>query len=98
MTGGIESIFMGLINEPVAKYDTNMADTLQNHLFEFVGSDGSIRAIDLLAANINRGRDHGLAPYVEYRKKCGLASAYSFQDFSDVMSAENIQKLASIYE
>lgn len=98
MTGGIESIFLGLINEPASKYDTNMADTLQHHLFEFVASDGSIRAIDLLAANINRGRDHGLAPYVEFRKKCGLAPAYSFQDFSDVMSFESIQKLANVYE
>lgn len=98
MTGGIESIFLGLLNEPAAKYDSNLADTLQNHLFEFRLSDGSIQALDLLAANINRGRDHGIAPYNHYRQKCGLPLAYNFQDFSDVMPWENIQKLASVYE
>ena len=56
----MESILRGMINEPVSKYDTNFADTLQNHLFESRLSDGSVIAIDLAATNINRGRDHGI--------------------------------------
>ncbi len=56
VSGGIDSLFLSMINEPAGKYDTNVADALQNHLFEFRMSDGSVIATDLAAANINRGR------------------------------------------
>jgi peroxidase len=94
----VDSIFLGLINEPAAKYDNSIVDTLQNHLFEFTAADGSIQAFDLASLNINRGRDHGLPPYNKMRELCGLKRAFSFQDLIDVMSQEKINTLASLYE
>ena len=96
--GGVDSIFLGLINEPAAKYDNNVVDTLQNHLFEFIGADGSIQAFDLATLNINRGRDHGIPPYNKIRELCGLKKATTFQDLLDVMTQDKINTLASIYE
>ncbi|XP_050293643.1 peroxidase-like [Anthonomus grandis grandis] len=53
---------------------------------------------DLKAICIQRNRDHGLASYNDYRHFCGLPKAHSFQDFSDVISKDNVERLASLYE
>ncbi|XP_030749418.1 peroxidase isoform X2 [Sitophilus oryzae] len=53
---------------------------------------------DLKAICIQRNRDHGLASYNDYRHFCGLPRAYSFQDFLDVISPENVNRLASLFE
>lgn len=89
---------MGLINEPAQKFDTNVVDTLQNRLFEFRLSDNSVVAIDLAATNINRGRDHGIPGYNEIRERCGFSRANSFNDFGNLVAADKINQLASIYE
>lgn len=96
--GGIDTILLGLANEPMAKFDTHFADTLQNHLFEVKLSDGSSIAIDLAATNINRGRDHGISTYNTMREKCGLKKGTRFSDLADSISPENIQSLSMVYE
>ncbi|XP_066254166.1 peroxidase-like [Euwallacea similis] len=53
---------------------------------------------DLKAICIQRNRDHGLASYNDYRHFCGLPKARSFQDFLDVISTDNVARLASLYE
>ena len=89
---------VGLVGDASSKADLAIADTLQNHLFEKVEADGSITAIDLAASNINRGRDHGLQPYVKYRELCGLKPVKTFQDLIGEMTQDVIDKLASAYE
>jgi len=96
--GGLDSILLGLTNEPTSKYDTNFADALQNHLFEVQLSDGTAIAIDLAATNINRGRDHGIATYNTMREKCGLKKATSFADLADSVPPKNIQSLSMVYD
>lgn len=41
--------------------------SLQNHQTK---SQGKIFGADSLAFDIQRGRDHGLSPYINYIKKC----------------------------
>jgi hypothetical protein len=47
MSGGLNSIMLGLSNEPAWKFGT-YGDTTQNHLFEVTNSDSTVSSVDLL--------------------------------------------------
>lgn len=53
--------------------------------------------IDLKAFDIQRGRDHGLATYNDYRVLAGLKRAYSWEDYLDVISLSDIARLKKNY-
>ena len=73
---------------------------LQSNLFENGESRDSplFRAVDLLATNIQRGRDHGLQPYIYYIELCHNISVKSFDDLKPLMSSKNIKALKTVYE
>jgi peroxidase len=89
---------LGLIVDPAAKFDPNVVDALQNRLFEGRLADGTIVSVDLVATNINRGRDHGIPSYNSLREKCGLRRARTFEDLRDVMTEDKIKAFSSIYK
>ena len=51
---------------------------VKNHLFENPHDGGT--GLDLVSLNIQRGRDHGIPGYVEYRKICQVGPSHSFED------------------
>lgn len=65
---------------------------ISSHLF----SNG-IFGYDIFSLDIQRGRDHGLPPYISYRNLCGLPEVSKFEDLSDVMSPEIIASLSHVY-
>ena len=69
---------------------------MQNKLFQSPNFTSGLQ-IDLAATNINRGRDHGIPSYNQYRQYCGLGLATSFADLSNTMSDQSIAKLKSVY-
>jgi peroxidase len=96
-TQGLNSIMLGTINDLAWKFGTFGMD-LQNNLFQ-QQINGKSYAIDLLAFNINRGRDHGLQPYVKYVQKCLNINITSFSQLSPTLINDfNAQQLASLYE
>ena len=58
---------------------------------------GFIFGDDLLSRNIQRGRDHGLPPYLKYREFCGLSVPNTFEELSDTIDASQIEKLKKTY-
>lgn len=95
----VDSLFNGLIRQPVEKADGNFADDITNHLFES-SSSSATGGLDLVALNIQRGRDHGIPGYVEYRKICRVngGQANSFNDLRSNISPKNIRLLQRVYE
>jgi hypothetical protein len=47
---------------------------LRNRLFE----SAPRKSLDLMALNIQRGRDHGIPPYNAWRESCGLTPLFAF--------------------
>ena len=73
--------------------DNHFADSIVNFLF----ADGNL-GIDLIALNTQRGRDHGLPGYTQYRKVCNVGDAKTFDDLATNMSPKNIERLKSVYQ
>ena len=60
----MEAVLNGIIADKSESVDPNMASDITEGLFANIGFPGS----DLIARNIQRGRDHGLPGYNEYRE------------------------------
>ena len=78
---GVDSLVRGLIVQPTQNLDVAFADEVKNRLFQGSSSFG----LDLIALNIQRGRDHGLPPYNDYRELCGRKRAQNWEDLFDVI-------------
>lgn len=53
--------------------------------------------MDLASLNIQRGRDHGLPPYVRWREPCSLSPIRTFDDLDKVMFQNAARKFRSLY-
>ncbi len=54
--------------------------------------------MDLVSLNLQRGRDHGLPSYVEYRRLCGLADISDWRGLANnVQNAELVPRLQRLY-
>jgi hypothetical protein len=71
-------VFRGLMAKPMQEVDALVVDDLRNFLFGEPGSGG----LDLIALNIQRGRDHGLPSYNAVRASLGLDRMAAFADIS----------------
>ncbi len=89
--GGIEPLLRGLAAQPSERVDLFVVDDVRNFLFGFPGEGG----FDLVALNIQRGRDHGLPSYNVARAQMGLAPLRRFAQIS--ADPEVQQRLAAVY-
>ena len=72
---------------------------VRNHLFEGSPSDHEKQGLglDLIALNIQRGRDHGIPGYIEYRKICQAGPFATFDDLHSNISPEVCICLIHLY-
>ncbi|KHJ87147.1 animal hem peroxidase, partial [Oesophagostomum dentatum] len=94
--GGTASFVEGLMQHAAMKADNEFSFPIRNQIFETRGKPGS--GVDLVAVNIMRGRDVGLATYNEYRTIAGLKKAATFDDLKSEMDSGKVEALKRVYE
>jgi len=82
--GSLHRLLRGLASQRALKRDEFITPELTNHLFQ---TPGFPFGLDLAAINIQRGRDHGIAPYSAWRVPCGLSPILSWDDFGKLRAS-----------
>ncbi|KFM75214.1 Peroxidasin-like protein, partial [Stegodyphus mimosarum] len=54
--------------------------------------------MDLVSLNLQRGRDHGLPPYNEYRALCNKTRAKHFNDLKEDIPEHIVERIKNVYE
>lgn len=54
--------------------------------------------LDLVSLNIQRGRDHGLPSYSEWRKHCRLPSVETWEDMQYAVDSDSYEQMRHIYK
>ncbi|XP_071446700.1 peroxidasin homolog [Hetaerina americana] len=94
--GGVDPLMRGMFSIP-AKLKTPH-QTLNSELTERLFEVAHEVALDLAAINIQRGRDHGLPGYNEYREFCNLSPARTFDELhNEIRNIKLREKLKHLY-
>ncbi|XP_038056702.1 peroxidasin homolog isoform X2 [Patiria miniata] len=94
--GGIDPILRGLYTSPLKepKPDEMMNTELTERLFQMAHEI----ALDLASLNIQRGRDHALPGYNDWRVFCNMSAAQTFDDLREEISNDDVRsKLENLY-
>jgi len=92
----VDELMRGLIMTPMETIDNRVTDEVANHLFEEDKKPKS--GMDLVALNLQRGRDHGIPGYNKYRELCELPRANTFLDFQQEIRLDLIYRMQKIYK
>lgn len=91
---GLESFVLGAIDTLAQEVDELVSKSLRDFLFTNVKEFK--HSVDLIALNIQRGRDHALPDYNSIRKIIGLKPVEKFSEISSVLSTQS--KLSTLYD
>jgi peroxidase len=76
--------------------DNAITEEVTNHLLEDLKKPFS--GMDLISLNLQRARDHGIAPYNEYRRICNLTKAKTFDDLLSETPKFIVERFKKLYE
>ncbi|XP_022826330.1 chorion peroxidase [Spodoptera litura] len=86
----LDRLLIGLSTQPMQIVDPYVTEGLSRYMFH----GGNPYGVDLAAINIQRGRDHGVQSYNQYRKLIGLDIFTDFQQFPPNAA----KRLITVYE
>jgi peroxidase len=91
-TRRVEQLLLGMTWQMAMKIDPMAIEDVRNFLFGVPGSGG----MDLIAINIQRGRDHGLPGYNEMRGAYGLPQVDTFSEITSDTAVQQV--LSNLYD
>ncbi|XP_076650032.1 peroxidasin [Halictus rubicundus] len=94
--GGVDPLMRGMF--ATASKLKLPEENLNSELTEQLFRTAHAVALDLAAMNIQRGRDHALPGYLEWRRFCNLSYVETFEDLAgEIRSGKVRQKLRELY-
>ncbi|CAG7716875.1 unnamed protein product, partial [Allacma fusca] len=93
--GQMDAFLRGQAADPSGKADLHFSKQMTEHMFQLHNSS---YGLDLAALDIQRGRDHGLPGYLEWRKVCNLPPVESFNDLTGIWPREAVEYVTVIYK
>lgn len=106
---GLDNAMDSAMNTPLEKADPYFNDEIKEKLFQKPekGNNTEITqakqglkpcGLDLVSLNIQRGRDHGLPSYPEFRKYCNLPPVDTWEQMSDAVDPASLRRMKDIYK
>ncbi|CAL4121104.1 unnamed protein product, partial [Meganyctiphanes norvegica] len=92
--GWCDQYLMGLCNQVAQAMDDAITQEVTNHLFQ---DPGKKWGMDLAAINMQRGREHGVPSYNEFRSFCGLPRLAKFEEMLGYMSNKTVKRYSDVY-
>ena len=93
---GMTSTVKGMTLQAAQTHDNYMTKELTNFLYASNATSFAFGS-DLAARNIQRGRDNGLSPWIQYRKLCNKKAPSGWKSRPSDISSQNWNKLRSLY-
>lgn len=94
-TDPVRSLLVGAACKHLQHQDTVYSKEITRFLF---ANPPNLLGKDLLSLDVDRGRDHGIPPYVHYRKLCGLRPVHTFDEFKkECKSYDAVNRLQAVY-
>ncbi|XP_022707611.1 peroxidase-like isoform X2 [Varroa jacobsoni] len=92
--GQLDPVLRGLFRQPGQQFDRFVTDDVTNHLYRLRNDS---YGLDLIAMNIQRGRDHGIRPYVDYVRYCTGREIRTWHDLLYLMPQDAVQQISQAY-
>jgi len=92
---GYDFILGGLMIQNAQTYDPFITEDLTNFVLRQPTEEFGA---DLIARNLQRGRDHGIPSYMSYRRYCGLPTSTAWNARPSDIRADSWTLLQTLYE
>lgn len=94
---GFDNALHSAMNTSLEKSDPYFTTELTEKLFA-KDAHSQVCGLDLVSLNIQRGRDHGLAGYPDWRKHCRLPAVDTWEQFKEAVDSGSYKKIREIYK
>lgn len=94
---GFDNALRSALNTSLEKSDPFFTKELTQKLFVHDASP-QLCGLDLVSLNIQRGRDHGLNGYPEWRKHCHLSPVNTWEEMEKIVDPISFKRIHEIYK
>ena len=94
---GLDNAIRTAMNNSLEKSDPYFTTELTEKLFAKDASP-KVCGLDLVSLNIQRGRDHGLPAYHDWRKHCRLPRVDTWDELAEAVDPQSFKTIREIYK